>query len=251
MRADISTFQPRQRLDLYLADTAIYAIGDVHGCLDELVALEHKIAADAQQFSCRKLIIMLGDYVDHGPESKRVLNHLLGPPMLGFERVCLLGNHEQAMLDYLDGRLSLSDWLELGAAATLNSYGIDPEQLFELYQSQEKVDAVIRQQVPDEHVRLLRGLPIIASSRNVIFVHAGLRPGIAEENQADVDLITIGSTFLDAPRPFEKWIVHGHAPVSEPQSSAHRLNLDTGAYQTGVLSAVRLGGGEGIIITNK
>ncbi len=98
---------PLARLRLDLTDTVVYAVGDVHGCLRELLALERNIAEDARALPGRKLIVMLGDYVDRGPSSAQVLDHLAGPAPAGFERVCLAGNHELAMLDFLEGRLGL------------------------------------------------------------------------------------------------------------------------------------------------
>ncbi|TIV95392.1 MAG: serine/threonine protein phosphatase, partial [Mesorhizobium sp.] len=102
---------PRERLVMDMRDTIVYAIGDVHGCHDELRALEQKIELDAQQFRGRKIIIMLGDYIDRGPHSRRVVDHLMAPPPRGFQRVCLVGNHEVALLFYLDGHLSRETWL--------------------------------------------------------------------------------------------------------------------------------------------
>src|SRR6185312_10519861 len=103
--------QSRHRITMEMGDTAVYAIGDVHGCLDELLRLEAMIVADGGNLPVPKLIVMLGDYIDRGPASSRVLDHLVTGPPEDFERICLAGNHELAMLDYLQGRIGLAEWL--------------------------------------------------------------------------------------------------------------------------------------------
>ena len=104
---------------------AIYAIGDVHGCLDALLELEKRIVEDADAIEGRKLIVMLGDYVDRGPQSATVLYHLIAPPPAGFERVCLRGNHDDAFLAFLEGDPA-GDWvLDHGAVETFQSYGVE------------------------------------------------------------------------------------------------------------------------------
>ena len=168
----------RARLRLDMSDIAAYAVGDVHGCIDELLSLERAIIADGKQLPDRKIIIMLGDYVDRGPASSQVIDHLIAPPPAGFERICLAGNHEIVMLDYIDGRLGLADWMSMGAAATLLSYGIDLDRLVQVYQSSRQIDEVIRKAIPASHVAFLRSLPILVEAQRFLFVHAGLRPEI-------------------------------------------------------------------------
>src|SRR5918994_4153924 len=151
----------RARLRLDTAGIAIYAVGDVHGCLDELLSLERAIVADGKNLPGRKIIIMLGDYVDRGPASSQVIDHLLAPPPAGFERICLAGNHEVVMLDYIDGRLGLADWMSMGAASTLLSYGIDHDRLVQIYRSSRQIDEVVRMTIPAAHIAFLRSLPIL------------------------------------------------------------------------------------------
>src|SRR5882757_6086867 len=128
-----------------MQDTVVYAIGDVHGCYKELRSLEQKILLDALPLRERKIIVMLGDYIDRGPQSARVLDHLLAPPPKGFLRVCLAGNHEVAMLNYLDGHLSRARWLAVGGLETLFSYGVDANRLTSLYTSNEEIDRRIKE----------------------------------------------------------------------------------------------------------
>ena len=238
----------RARIFLDLTQTVVYAVGDVHGCYDALASLESKIVEDARSHDGRKLMIMLGDYVDRGPDTARVLAHLAGPPPAGFERICLAGNHDAAMLDYLEGRTGLEDWLALKARPTLYSYGIDPDHLAGLLRRPGEVDEAIRGSIPEAHVAFLRGLPVIAFSRRLVFVHAGIRPGIPLEEQTDADLMTIRRGFLDAQAPFERWVIHGHTPVDFPRPNGRRLGIDTGVCESGRLTALRVIGSRGHLL---
>ncbi|MDG4918115.1 MULTISPECIES: metallophosphoesterase family protein [unclassified Mesorhizobium] len=232
-----------------MRDTVVYAIGDVHGCYDELRTLERKIELDALQFRGRKIIIMLGDYVDRGPNSRRVVEHLMAPPPEGFMRVCLAGNHEVAMLAYLDGHLSLEPWLRVGGRETLFSYGIDPDRLADLYGSSEEVDERIREAIPATHVAFMRTLPVMICSERFLFVHAGIRPGIALEAQDEADLLNIRSEFLAAAHRLDRWVVHGHTIVDVPTLDGRRLGIDTGAFQSGRLTALRIVGKYGRLLS--
>ncbi|PBC05158.1 serine/threonine protein phosphatase [Mesorhizobium sp. WSM3860] len=240
---------PRERLMMDMRDTVVYAIGDVHGCYDELRTLEQKIELDALQFRGRKIIIMLGDYVDRGPNSRRVVEHLMAPPPEGFMRVCLAGNHEVAMLAYLDGHLSREPWLRVGGQETLFSYGIDPDRLADLYGSNEEVDERIREAIPATHVAFMRTLPVMVCSERFVFVHAGIRPGIALEAQDEADLLNIRSEFLAAAHRLDRWVVHGHTIVDVPTLDGRRLGIDTGAFQSGRLTALRIVGKYGRLLS--
>ncbi|MDG4853012.1 MULTISPECIES: metallophosphoesterase family protein [unclassified Mesorhizobium] len=232
-----------------MRDTVVYAIGDVHGCYDELSTLEQKIELDALQFRGRKIIIMLGDYVDRGPNSRRVVEHLMAPPPEGFMRVCLAGNHEVAMLAYLDGHLSLEPWLRVGGRETLFSYGIDPDRLADLYGSSEELVERIREAIPATHVAFMRTLPVMICSERFLFVHAGIRPGIALEAQDEADLLNIRSEFLAAAHRLDRWVVHGHTIVDVPTLDGRRLGIDTGAFQSGRLTALRIVGKYGRLLS--
>ncbi|RWL47894.1 MAG: serine/threonine protein phosphatase [Mesorhizobium sp.] len=242
---------PRERLVMDMRDMIVYAIGDVHGCHDELSALEQKIELDAQQFLGRKIIIMLGDYIDRGPHSRRVVDHLLAPPPRGFQRVCLVGNHEVALLLYLDGHLSRETWLGYGGRETLFSYGVDPDRLISLYGSSAEADARIREAIPDSHVDFLRTLPAMVCSDQFVFVHAGIRPGIALEAQDEGDLLNIREEFFEAAHQLDRWVVHGHTIVDVPTLDGRRLDIDTGAFQTGRLTALRIVGKYGRLLSSR
>lgn len=234
------TDQTRRREFIDTSSTPTYAVGDVHGCHDLLAALEEKIIADAARLPGRKLIVMLGDFVDRGPASARVIGRLMAPPPPGFDRICLTGNHETTMLDYIDGRISLTDWLPMGAEATLQSYGLDVAHLSRQHSSEKKLDDFIRSSLPAAHIEFLRGLPILLDTPSALFVHAGIDPERPIAEQSDADLVYIRSPFLDSRHPMPKLVVHGHTPVKRVMANGERLNLDTGAFRSGTLSAARL-----------
>jgi serine/threonine protein phosphatase 1 len=244
------TGEKRVRLRLDLGDTAVYAIGDVHGCLDELLALERVIVRDAEEVAGRKLIVMLGDYVDRGPASAQVLDHLAAPPPPGFERICLTGNHEMVMLDYLDGRIGRAGWLAMGGEQTLLSYGIDHERLHAVYRSGRRMDEIIRAAIPAAHVAFLRSLPILMEMPGFLFVHAGIRPGLPLERQSDRDLVFIREDFYKAAHLLSRYVVHGHTPVEEARREGMRVDIDTGAFFTGRLTALRIWRNKGRYLTN-
>ena len=240
----------RARLRLDTDGVAIYAVGDVHGCLDELLSLERAIVANGRDLPGRKLIIMLGDYIDRGPASSQVLDHLIAPPPAGFERICLAGNHEVMMLDYIDGRLGLGDWMSMGAASTLRSYGIDFERLVQVYRSSRQIDEVIRKAIPAAHVAFMRSMPILVEAPRFIFVHAGIRPELDIDQQSDNDLVLIRSDFYEHASQLKNYVVHGHTPVAEPKLEGTRINIDTGAVFGGRLTALRLWQDKGLYLTN-
>nr|WP_328824627.1 metallophosphoesterase family protein [Mesorhizobium neociceri] len=223
-----------------MEDTVVYAVGDVHGCYKELKSLEEKIALDARQFSGRKIIVMLGDYIDRGPQSARVIDHLLALPPEGFLRVCLAGNHEVAMLNYLDGYLSRDRWLAVGGRETLFSYGVDPARLASIYPSSDEVDRRVKEVIPASHIDFLRSLPVLLCSDKFVFVHAGIRPGIDLVAQDEQDLLNIRDEFFDAAHLLDRFVVHGHTPVDIPRLDGRRLDIDTGAFHSGRLTAVRI-----------
>ncbi|MBL0933572.1 MAG: serine/threonine protein phosphatase [Rhizobiaceae bacterium] len=228
------------RLRIAIDGVAVYAIGDVHGCLDELLALEAIIADDASRLPSEKLIVMLGDYVDRGPRSADVLEHLARPAPAGFHRFCLMGNHERFMLDYVDGRIALADWLTVGGLPTLGSYGVEPDALRAINADPASVDARVRAAIPAHHVALLRAMPILIDAGRYLFVHAGIRPGIPIEDQRDEDLLFIRKAFHDASDSLPRYVVHGHTPVENAGRVGRRMNVDTGAFKTGRLTALRI-----------
>jgi len=224
----------------------VYAVGDIHGCYDQMKALLARIAADSagRARGRRPILVFLGDYVDRGPESAKVVEALIWLKRRPDLEVRLLkGNHEQAMLQFLDAPEANRAWLRWGGAETLAAYGVEPPA------SDEDPLAVIRARdellarMPAGHLLLLQRLELMVAVGDYAFVHAGVRPGAPLAQQTEQDLLWIREGFLDAPGPFEKVIVHGHTWLDEqPRLAEHRLAIDTGVYRTGVLTALRLEG---------
>ena len=232
-----TALSPRhRRIDELPAVT--YAIGDVHGCLDELLALESKIKQDSADIEGRKLLVMLGDYVDRGPQSAGVIDHLLARPPPSFERICLMGNHEIMANAFFERPEPRSDWLQFGGVETLQSYGLPLEALSAASASRrlQTVDAYL----PQEHRAFLGSLDWTLSMPGWLFVHAGLRSGVPLEHQHPDDLFWIREEFFDGPPLDGIRVVHGHTPAPEPVVTPSRICIDTGAFATGRLTALRI-----------
>ncbi|WP_206427869.1 metallophosphoesterase family protein [Rhizobium sp. CIAT894] len=236
--------QQRPRLTLDIAAVPTYAIGDIHGRYDLLVEAEEAILRDGARLPGRKLIVTLGDYIDRGPQSAQVIDHLMEPPPDGFDRICLAGNHEIAMLDYIDGWASYDDWMRMGSAQSLKSYGLDPEHLPLVFPSGVQLDAFIRHSLPHTHVDFMRAMPIMLDTPSVLFVHAGIDPARPLAAQTDEDLVLIRHRFLESRVPLPKLVVHGHTPNDAPDIRTRRLNLDTRAFRSGKLTVARLWQGQ-------
>ncbi|MDR3470129.1 MAG: metallophosphoesterase [Devosia sp.] len=230
--------RPRLKFDRWPA--AVYAIGDVHGCLDQLLKLEAEIVADGAAIEGEKWLVTLGDYVDRGVASPAVLDHVMSPPPPTFRRFALIGNHEQLMLDFLDNPAAHLDWLEWGGVQTAEAYGMpaDPRQSWR--RAPQRYGEQLRTKVPERHLELLRGLPTCLWLPRFFFVHAGIRPGVTLENQDDEDLIWIRTPFLRAEFSGEVTVVHGHTPVDAVEFVRGRVDIDTGCFFSGVLTALRV-----------
>ncbi len=228
------------------AGTRVYAIGDVHGQLDQLRSLEAKIAADAAGSGAeRRVIVYLGDYVDRGEDSAGTVAHLLAGPPEGFEAVHLIGNHEALLLEFLDDPESGGNWLVNGGDSTLASYGVDIEEdppvaVPRLVHLSRRFAAAL----PRSHRRFLETLALRHGEGGYLFVHAGVRPGVELEAQDPQDLIWIRYPFLQSNADFGKVVVHGHTPEPEPVERENRIGIDTGAVYGGRLTALVLDGAE-------
>ena len=226
----------------------IYAIGDVHGCYELLRDLLALIARDQAERTAlgRPMLVFLGDYVDRGLQSAQVLEALTWLKRRPDLDIRLLkGNHEQALLEFLDEPAGAAPWLEFGGAETLAAYGVVPprpdDRLIEFVRARDE----LLDRMPAAHLSLLQSLELTVEAGDYAFVHAGVRPGVPLERQTEHDLLWIRKGFLDAPGSFGRVIVHGHSWDNDvPQLRANRLGLDTGAFATGVLTAARLYDGE-------
>lgn len=241
----------RQKLFIEKRPDVVYAIGDVHGCYDLLIDLEQQIIADAANTQGTKLIIMLGDYIDRGAHSAQVIDHLIGPPLTGFERICLAGNHEKMMLDFVEAPHENADWLSYGGEETLISYGLARSTFDRKKLKSKKLTDALSQNLPESHIEFLQNMPALVAMPRFVFAHAGLRANVSLQDQSDQDLLWIREEFLTketlvfpdlAELGLENnlTVVHGHTPTPEPVQTNSRIGVDTGAYATHVLSAVRI-----------
>jgi len=219
--------------------TRIYAIGDVHGRLDLLDQLLAQIAADAETaLDVRRVLVMLGDYVDRGPESAGVLDRLSdvrdGQVLAGFEVHLLKGNHEDRMLAFLAGQSERegATWFANGGSETLASYGLD------LGTGQDMLRRQLMKVLPRAHKKILRGLQLCVVLGDYGFVHAGMRPGVTWQHQDPQDLLWIRDDFLNSDEDFGVFVVHGHAARDAPEVRANRVNIDTRAWASGTLTCL-------------
>lgn len=221
----------------------VYAIGDIHGRLDLFLSLLDCIIADCIETEPqhRPLLIPLGDYVDRGPNSFGVLSVLVELcANSSLEVRPLRGNHEQAMLAFLRDPLMGPTWFRFGGAATLASYGVSAPQPQDPPDAWERARIDLEAALPDAHLALLNAMECMVCVEDYVFVHAGLRPGVAIEDQSVHDVLWIRQEFLDHGKWLGKRIVHGHSALTTPQVLSWRIGIDTGAYATGALTALRL-----------
>ncbi|HEX7857259.1 MAG TPA: metallophosphoesterase family protein [Sphingobium sp.] len=217
----------------------IYAIGDIHGRYDLMKLLigmidEH---AAAQPKKRPAHIIVLGDMIDRGPDSDKVLRSLRHRAKKGGMTV-LLGNHEEILLRAIDGEPGvMKAWMRFGGIQTLQSFGIEvPTEDFD----QPELVRQIKQAIPESWIEWLRGLPISARSGDYFFCHAGLRPGIELNRQSRKDMLWIREEFLESDNAHGVVVVHGHSISPDVELRHNRIGVDTGAYRTGMLTAAYL-----------
>jgi serine/threonine protein phosphatase 1 len=221
-----------------------YVVGDIHGRLDLLDELLEKIHADIAGREARDtLLVFVGDLIDRGPSSREVVERLRTYRHDGVRTIFLLGNHEEVLLRILDGEGRLiPSWLRFGGAQCLESYGVDPLLLTGM--NDERIIEQVRAAVPAEHVEFLQSFVDTCRFGDYLFVHAGIRPGVALDEQRQTDLRWIRDPFLLDDTDHGFVVVHGHTISSEVEERPNRIGIDTGAFATGVLTAVAIDGSE-------
>ncbi|MDB5677668.1 MAG: serine/threonine protein phosphatase [Sphingomonas bacterium] len=224
------------------AGKRVYAIGDVHGRLDLLTELLDAIDRDdAGRDAAETMIVLLGDLVDRGPHSKQVIDHLIERDWRGREVAMIKGNHEEVFLLTLAGDLEATRfWLRIGGRETMMSYGTPAELIDSAGPLDIAEDFMAR--VPREHVAFLQSMGDSLGVGGYCFVHAGIKPGVPIERQKPADLRWIRDRFLDYEGSHGATIVHGHSIATDVENLHNRIGIDTGAYQTGKLTAVGLEG---------
>ncbi len=221
----------------------VYAIGDIHGRLDLLQALSSKLRDDLHGAPHDgSIIVLLGDYIDRGPRSAGVIDWLLAGRMPA-PIVALRGNHEATLLDFLAEASVLDNWRRFGGLETLASYGVDVRDAMR-GRNYAAARAKLREVLPPAHLKFFEDTRLSWSSGDYFFCHAGARPNVPLARQEEQDLLWIRDEFNDFRGAFEKMIVHGHTPVAAPEILPNRINIDTGAYATDVLTCLVLEGRE-------
>ena len=220
-----------------------YAIGDVHGRIDLLEILLAKIEADiASRPQAENFIIFLGDLIDRGPDSAAVVERLRTYGPGDATTVFLSGNHEEVMLRILAGERGrlLADWFKFGGAECLRSYGLDPAAL--AAKGEAAALEAVKSAVPKAHAEFLASFADTFRFGDYLFVHAGIRPGLGIADQAQADLRWIREPFLEDTADHGFVVVHGHTISSKVEERANRIGVDTGAYRTGILTALAIEG---------
>ncbi len=219
-----------------------YAVGDVHGRLDLLEELLDRIDQDLRDRPARRvLLVMLGDLIDRGPNSRGVVECMRTFRHDQIKPYFLAGNHEEVLLRILRGeRGILASWLKFGGAECLMSYGCDPVQL-DAKNERTALQAVARA-IPEDHARFIASFSDTLSFGDYLFVHAGIRPGTDLSLQKQNDLRWIRSPFLEDESDHGVMIVHGHSISVAVEERSNRIGIDTGAYRTGILTALAIEG---------
>jgi serine/threonine protein phosphatase 1 len=211
----------------------VYGVGDVHGMNDLLVSLLAAIEADADARGLPATLVFLGDVVNRGTQTRQVLDRLMaGPTRRGDQWIVLRGNHEQMMLDALTVNSPglFQRWLKMGGEQTVASYGCARKRV---------TPDRVRDLIDPDHVSFLSELPLMHIAGNYLFVHAGVEPGVPLQGQGADTLLTIRRRFLKKPHGLPFTVVHGHTPTDgRPLLGPGRIGVDTGAYFTGILTAV-------------
>lgn len=222
----------------------VWAVGDVHGRLDLLRPLVDAIVTEARSSSMdRKVVVFLGDYVDRGPESRGVLQYLAELQRdESIEWRFLKGNHEEAMLDFLNDPSAGARWCEYGGDATLASYGLRLPGMRHMVKAWARIATDLDHKLTARERAFLEGLELSVTVGDYFFAHAGARPGESLDRQTTRDLMWIRNSFLESDVEFEKVVVHGHTPTRDVYADHRRIGVDTKAYESGVLSALRIQG---------
>lgn len=226
----------------------LYAIGDVHGRLDLLAAMHRAIAAEiGKERPADWRVIHLGDYVDRGPDSKGVVDFLIEVQKRDPRYLTLAGNHDIGFLDFLDDPDPDGLFMRYGGIQTAQSYGVNltgDARWFGKAEAVRRGHAALVEAVPKSHVDFLRSLQFSLTFGDFFFCHAGVRPGVALEEQDTQDLIWIRDVFHNHSGLYPKIIVHGHTPVPEAEVMTNRVNVDTLAWQSGNLTALVVDGAD-------
>lgn len=226
------------------AGRVVWAIGDIHGRLDLLDRLLSAIVeSDPVREGTRPVLVFLGDYIDRGANSRGVIDRLTtlaDDP--AFETHFLKGNHEDKMLEFLDDPTVGAAWCDYGGAQALESFGLKVPVLKHRPEGWASLSSDLAHRLTARQKAFLESLEYSVAIGGYFFAHAGARPGVPLDAQSDHDLMWVRGSFLNSETRFERVVVHGHTPADEPYIDHRRIGIDTRAYDSGVLTAVRLEG---------
>ncbi|MFQ5623783.1 MAG: metallophosphoesterase family protein [Paracoccaceae bacterium] len=221
----------------------VIAVGDIHGRDDLLRAMLARIEDSAKGAETPPPeLVFLGDYVDRGEDSAAVLRRLMALQREGsFKTVCLMGNHERMLLDFLTDASAGPLWLHNGGLQTMLSFGVGgPRSLRPDGAELDRMRRELADRLGPDTTGFLTGLPLSHRAGNVFFCHAGADPGKPVDEQPERELLWRRPRAGEPPRSDGLWVVHGHTPADEPIAANGRIAIDTGAYFSGKLTAVRL-----------
>lgn len=238
-------FQPQYFSEGLEPGVLIYAVGDIHGRNDLLGCLIKKIEADIDELKDKVLIskikiVFLGDYIDRGHDSRSVIEQLINLRIADADLVFLMGNHEDTMISFMKSSDIGATWGRYGADETLASYGVPKTRSENKEDNWESKRLALHGAMPLTHNEFLNNLELMHIHEPYVFVHAGINPKVALENQKTEDILWIRDAFLKNDTKLPYVVVHGHTPSEKPVWDGRRIGLDTGAYISNKLSAVRL-----------
>ena len=214
----------------------VYCVGDIHGRNDLLCEMLGLVEFHKRHYTGDVKYVFLGDYIDRGEDSKKVLDTLIDFGRM-HDGVCFLrGNHEQVLLDFLQDPLVAKNWLVYGGIDTLISYNVPVRKMPSVEGDFRELQKGLMQKIPPAHLKFLRSCELFFELGNCFFVHAGISPDVPLQEQREEDLLWIKDEFVRSNQKYSKLIVHGHSIEDEPVVNHNRIGLDTGAYVTGKLT---------------
>ena len=237
-----SLFRPRERARgaSVPEGTRWYAIGDIHGCFDLFEKLAEAIEEDDKRCEpADSTVVLLGDLVDRGPDSAKVVEGARQWQQSRNVRV-LAGNHEEMFLESFDDKSVLRHFLKHGGRETILSYGIPKKEYNEA--SISTLQERLHELVPQDHRTFMEGFEEFIVAGDFAFVHAGITPGVPLEEQKRRDLLWIRERFLAHDEPHPHIVVHGHTIFEDVDERSNRIGIDTGAFRFGRLTALVLEG---------
>ncbi len=239
---------------LIAPEQVLLVVGDIHGCHSllgqKLNDVDAYVKANAQHIGDFPRLVFVGDYVDRGEQSAQVLQWVFElQQVLPDQVICLMGNHERMMLDFIDDPAGRGvRWLRNGGLQTLASYNIgglrERSDVEELTEASHALEAAM----PDGLLEWLRALPLLHHSGNVCVVHAAMDPHLGPNDQTYNTLLWGHKEFMTTARSDGYWVVHGHTIVREPQITKSRISIDTGAYHSGRLTVAVVAPGSCVFI---